>query len=174
MRIAPTSVVSSAALDLQSSTGTAESVDVVTTSEGVETAPPATPLDSRIVITGSPRAGKSVLAAALGAALSVEPRHTDELVGKLAWGEDSIEVARWFDAPGPWCIEGVTTVRALRKWLAAHAGDNEKPCDLVVYRAEPLEVLSKGQESMRKGCATIWAGITGALEARGVEIRVEP
>lgn len=126
--------------------------------------PPAT----RIVLTGSPRAGKTDRANAMGAEIGIEARHTDVTI-PLGWHEASDEVATWFDAPGPWIIEGVCSPRALRKWLAAHP--DGKPCDVVLLLEQPVIELSKGQESMRKGTATIFAGIRAELEARGVEIR---
>jgi hypothetical protein len=123
----------------------------------------------RVVLTGSPRAGKTELSASFAAELGVIAQHTDVLVGKLAWGEDSIEVATWFDAEGPYVIEGVTAERALRKWLDGH--DDGKPCDVVVMLAAPVVELTKGQETLRKGIATRWAATRPRLEARGVEIR---
>lgn len=33
------------------------------------------------------------------------------------WEANSVEVAGWLDLPGPWIIEGVKTVYALRRWL---------------------------------------------------------
>jgi len=126
---------------------------------------------ARVAVTGSPRAGKTELSEALAAVLGVVARHTDELllrVPKLAWGEDSLEVMAWFDANGPWLIEGVTVERALRKWLDTHS--EGKPCDVVVYRAEPVIELTKGQEALRKGIATRWAQTLPRLEARGIAI----
>lgn len=123
----------------------------------------------RVVITGCPRAGKTTASEAIATELGVMARHTDALIETHKWGEDSIEVATWFDAPGPWVIEGVTCGRALRKWLASHP--DGKPCDVVHVLSEPRFALTKGQETMRKGTATIWAGIIGELAARGVEIR---
>lgn len=141
-----------------------------TSPETAEASPTPEPVTTRICVTGTPKGGKSTAAEPLAADLGVTARHTDELIDSHKWGEDSIEVASWFDAPGPWVIEGVTVARALRKWFAAHPGD-AKPCDVVVLLEHPVQQLTKGQETMRKGIATVWAEVRPQLEARGVEIR---
>lgn len=141
--------------------------DFATNGDVIEAPSPAT---TRVVLTGSPRAGKTTASEAIAAELGVVARHTDSLIDSHKWGEDSIEVATWFDAPGPWVVEGVTCVRALRKWLAAHP--HGKPCDVVQLHQRPHVELSKGQESMRKGIVTIWAGLLPELLLRGVEVRI--
>ncbi len=121
---------------------------------------------TRVVISGIPRSGKTTVAKML-AGRTVEVRHTDDLVGKMEWSESSAEVATWFDAPGPWIIEGVAAVRALRKWIAAHPG---QPCDVLIWCRTPRVELNKGQATLGKGCETVLAGIQHELAARGVAI----
>ncbi len=121
---------------------------------------------SRIIIAGGPRTGKSTLAARLGAELGVAPRSTDSLIGTLDWSAASLEVSTWFDAAGPWVIEGVAAARALRKWLAAHPTGT--PCDRIILLDTPHVELSKGQVGMMKGCRTVWAELVVVLEARGL------
>jgi hypothetical protein len=130
----------------------------------------------RILITGSPKAGKTNFSELLGRELGCAPRHTDETMALFPdlppserWSAQSLEVANWFDAPGPWIVEGVVIPRALRKWLKAHPAP-EKPCDAVLFLERPAQELSKGQETMRKGIATVWGEIRAELEARGVVI----
>lgn len=118
----------------------------------------------RIVIAGGPRCGKTTFAATLG-----EAKHTDDLIS-MGWSEASAETSSWFDATGPWVVEGVAAPRALRKWLAAHR--EGKPCDVVHWMGRPYEQLSPGQLGMLRGCETVWAEIVGELRRRGVEIRV--
>jgi hypothetical protein len=126
-------------------------------------------VNARVVIAGGPRVGKTTLAASLAAEKGIElVQNTDQLVGVLEWSEASAEVATWFDKPGPWIVEGVATVRALRKWFAAH--DEGTPCDLVIWLDQPREELSKGQAAMAKGCAKILAEIVGELVKRGVRL----
>lgn len=120
----------------------------------------------RIVVIGGPRCGKTTRAKAL-AATGVPARHTDDLIGRLDWSAASAEVSRWLDLPGPWVIEGVAAVRALRKWLASHGG---KPCDAVEVMRRPHEPLSAGQASMLKSFETVWSEINHQLRARGVTI----
>lgn len=125
----------------------------------------------RIVFTGGPKTGKSSLAEAASARFGGPILHTDALIGKLAWGEDSAEVARWFDEQNPpWIIEGVTAVRALRKWLAHHPDRSERPADVVVWCGEPKIERFAGAKAMAAGIEKIWNVVALELTARGVPI----
>lgn len=138
----------------------------------------------KIAITGVVKSGKTHLGAHfLANSLTPEEqkdlkkysirRETDALIGKLAWGKDSEEVAKWFDEErDPNCqqviYEGATIVRALRKWLAGHP--EGKPVDQVIYLTKPLEDLVGPQAASSKAQNTIWAEIKAELIARGVEV----
>lgn len=149
---------------------------------------------TRVCIAGGPRTGKTTLAAKLAAnvvmlecascgwpasehdcdtpnlaPVATPVRHTDDLID-LGWSEASAAAALWFDEPGPWIVEGVAVPRALRKWLAAHP--EGKPCDVVHWLEEPMDLRSKGQIAMGKGCETVWMEIHDALTERGVRIVV--
>lgn len=121
----------------------------------------------RIVILGGARTGKTTRANALASKLGLPLRHTDA-AASLGWSEASAHVAGWFDAPGPWIIEGTAAVRALRKWLASHP--HGKPCDTVFCHWRALEQLLPGQVAMNKGAATIWDEIGIAVAARDVRV----
>ena len=124
---------------------------------------------TRLLITGGPRTGKTTLANSLerdGARVG----HTDDLIASHDWSEASDRVAEWMNAPGPWVIEGVAVVRALRKWLAAHPAG--APCDRIVLLSKPLEPLTPGQAAMAKGLLTVWDEIRPELHRRNVEIEV--
>lgn len=131
----------------------------------------------RLVITGVPKAGKTTIANVLGEFNGKSPtvRHTDELIETHKWGDDSVEVAKWFDEPGIWIIEGVSAVRALRKWMRGdekrglehHEG---KPCDAVLWLGDPIEALEGRVASLAKGCHTVWRDIEQELIDRGVVI----
>jgi adenylate kinase family enzyme len=121
----------------------------------------------RIVIVGSPRSGKSTLAQKLAAILDVKPQATDELIG-LGWGNDSAEAAKWFDAKGPWVIEGTGAVRALRKWLKANPEGS--PADIVLYRGKPKEELTPGQARMATAVGTMSAEVFPQVEQRGAVV----
>ena len=115
----------------------------------------------RVAIGGVPRAGKTTLSNMI----SSKPRRTDE-IAFMGWSEASAHAAEWFNEPGPWVVEGVAVVRALRKWLAANPAG--KPCDYLVWLGSPWLELSKGQATMAKGCFTVWSEVKPQLKARGV------
>lgn len=119
-------------------------------------------------MAGGPRCGKTTRALELGRATGAPVRHTDDLVGTHAHGEDSAEVARWFREPGPWVVEGVTAARALRKWLADNPSGT--PCDEVVLMRQPVVGLSPGQATQAKACNTVWEQVAKPLAARGVNV----
>lgn len=123
----------------------------------------------KIAVAGGPGCGKTTFARQFS---TPHVWSTDELVlpfGRDTWSEQSAEVAEWFNLPGPWVIEGVTVVRALRKWVKAHPSG--RPCDVVYWRDVPLKPLNSRQQSMLKGCQTIWFDLVPFLERVGVEIK---
>ena len=74
----------------------------------------------------------------------------------------------WLDEPGPWICEGVTMIRAVRKWMK----DNpEKPCDVLYFLVIPKEPLSPGQYTLAKGCQKIFNEIYDELIEREVDIK---
>lgn len=120
----------------------------------------------RIVIIGGPKTGKTTMADHMrGDGVTV--RHTDDLQD-LEWSEASACASFWFDEPGPWIIEGVMAVRALRKWLARNP--EGKPCDRIIVRWHAKVQLSKGQMTMTRGHETIWNAMVHEVDTRGVEI----
>ncbi len=126
---------------------------------------------SRVVVIGSPRAGKTTYADKRGRREGVEVRHTDDLIEELAWSAVSEHVAvDWLAQPGPWIIEGVAAVRALRKWLRYNP--EGKPCEEIVLLDQPWVALSSRQAGMAKGCAKVWGEVEGQLRARGVSVVV--
>jgi len=126
----------------------------------------------RIVIAGLPKVGKTTLAKKLGES-GVRVLHTDDLMA-LEWSKASEVASTWFDVPGPWIVEGVAAVRALRKWLDRHHR-SEKPCDLILFSSLPREKLVlPGQVSMAKGILTVWSQIVRELQQRGVKIEGFP
>ncbi len=122
---------------------------------------------SRVVIAGGPRSGKSTLAQNISRGGRIRVRGTDELLA-LDWHDSSLVASSWFEYPGPWICEGVAMPRALRKWLARNP--NEAPADLIVWANEAASPRVPGQESMAKGCATVWREILPELERRGVRV----
>jgi phage-related protein (TIGR01555 family) len=122
----------------------------------------------RCVIAGGPRTGKSTLAVRAGERYGRQVRYADSLVGSHEWSDASAEVATWLDDPGDWIVEGVATPRALRKWLAANPG--KKLDATVVWLRKPIQVQSKGQQSMTRGVEAVWRAVKQELDKRGVTI----
>ncbi len=120
-------------------------------------------MHQRIAIAGIPKSGKSTLANSL----SDHALHTDDLI-HLGWSQASQATSEWFNTPGPLIVEGVTVVRALRKWLHQHP--KGKPVDQAVFLNTPHQPLSPGQQRMAKGCRTVWVQILPELLKRGVII----
>lgn len=113
---------------------------------------------TRICITGGPKTGKTTMANRMSLGATPDVRHTDDLIASHDWSAASLEASKWFDEPGPWIIEGVAVSRALRKWRDAHPGE-PPPVDRVIRLTKPHVELLKGQATMAKGEATVWAEI---------------
>lgn len=119
---------------------------------------------SRTVIIGGPRTGKTTMAEGMGG----DVIHTDIFaLGGADFSTQSEAAASLLGRDGDWTMEGVTAVRALRKWMETHP---EKPCDRVVRLTVPHERLTLGQTSLAKGCDTVFREIEPELRRRGVEI----
>lgn len=132
---------------------------------------------SRIIIVGGPKTGKTTLADGIAKAFNSIPYattittsvcHTDDLM-HLGWSESSQAAAAWLDEPGPWIIEGVAAVRALRKWRDQHPGD-PPPVDRVILLTTPHVELNAGQRSMTKGHESIWREVEPWLAEHNMEI----
>lgn len=115
----------------------------------------------RIVITGSPRAGKTSFADMLGPVLKIPVFHTD-VAKDMEWSEASQYLSTWFDVDGGWIIEGTAVPRALRKWVSRQipeGGLMDKvpvPFDRLVFMDNPREELElSGQKGMRSAVRTI-------------------
>lgn len=128
----------------------------------------------KIVITGGPWCGKTTLSREVQRqwATTHHPHiwHTDYLMlvfGKDQWSEQSEEAMKWLYQPGPWVMEGVTMVRALRKWIKYNLA---KPCDIVYYLNRPHTELTPRQQGLLIGVHTIWKEIEVSLLSRGVDI----
>src|SRR5512143_292043 len=121
-------------------------------------------LAQRIVIVGGPRTGKTTLAGTF----SLPVIHTDDFAGLGNFSAQSQKAAALLELPGPWVLEGVTTVRALRKWFRLHP--EGVPCDAIYGCWAPKEPLSAGQQALARGCATVWAAVEEELDARGFPV----
>lgn len=147
-------------------------------------------IDDRIVIGGGPLVGKTVLAGQLGTPV----RHTDDLHnGSRTWPQaicpscekrrlnegDSecnpchtsrVVAEEWMTQPGPWVIEGIRAVHALRTFMLAR---DDAPCDMVIWLREEQEQRTRGQQNMALGIERIFSEIVDQLRDRGVAV-LEP
>jgi hypothetical protein len=124
---------------------------------------------SRILIAGGPRVGKTSLSIAVAHVMDVTALHTDDLIPDHDWTALPRKVAEWLDFPGPWVIEGVAVLRALRVWLASHP--TGRPCERLFWSDSPKVERTREQTTMAKGCGTIWSEIRAELLARGVDVQ---
>ncbi len=114
----------------------------------------------RVLVIGGPGTGKTTA--------YPDAVHTDDLI-ELGWSGASEYIADHLMAkPGPWTIEGVTAVRALRKALDRNA--DKRVCDRVVVMTQAKEPLTPGQLTMSKGVATVWREIRAEVLRRGIEV----
>jgi len=123
-----------------------------------------------IAIIGAPRAGKTTLANELACTLALPVVHADDMIA-LGWSNVSETLARlMIQDPTPAIYEGVAVVRALRKLLEmlTAAGSPMMPLHRCIVLERPWLVLTPGQDRMRRGCATVLAGIAPELARRGV------
>lgn len=124
----------------------------------------------RLVIAGGPGAGKSTLAGALGTALGLRVRPTDELVGQYAWSGVSDVASRWMDEAGGWVIEGAAAPRALRKWLARNPSPVAAQSLAVLWMPRAVKSRTDAQSNMARGVETVWREILPDLRRRGVKV----
>lgn len=120
----------------------------------------------RIAIAGVPRSGKSTYGLQLAQATKYPLTHADDFIA-MGWSEASAEVARRLVTPGPYVIEGVAVMRALRKALEYGPG---MPCDRLHWFGEPRQAFTKGQASMAAADTKRFAELRPELEQRGVVI----
>jgi hypothetical protein len=121
-----------------------------------------------VVIVGGPKSGKSTIASVAAERFKIRARYGDNLIGQMGWSAMSDTVAEWFDAPGKWIVEGVVTVRAIRKWLSFHP--DETPPFTIIVLSGSIQKRSPGQSAMAAGVTTIWNEIQPELEARGATV----
>ncbi len=121
-----------------------------------------------IVIAGGPKCGKTTLAKKLA-----DPTFaTDDLLPKgLAWSDQSNVVLKRMREPKISIIEGVTTVRALRKWLRVEPALRPR-LDRVIWMPTPFVAQTPRQRALWKGCTTIWHQIARPLALAGVVVQV--
>lgn len=130
----------------------------------------------RVVIAGGPRTGKTTFSERMRTHMEAErdgrsvlTHHTDSLIGKLDWSQVSEHVAKvWMQTSGPWIIEGVSAVRALRKALKYNPLD--APCDALYMLGTPFVTLTPMQLKMSSDIWNHFHEIQAELVRRGVKI----
>ncbi len=119
---------------------------------------------TKILILGGPRTGKTTYAKKLAGELGIPVQHFDSYIRDHEWSELSERISDWLSEPGPWIREGVQGVRGLRKWLKKQKGS---PGFEIHILESPKVPHSKGQAHMHKAHGTILKECLGELEQRG-------
>jgi len=128
----------------------------------------------KYIIIGPPRSGKSTRARSLRGqgvptfctdpkSLVKEPeKDVIYLPEGLGWSKGSQYICDWwFTLSGDWCVEGIATVRALRKYILKF---NDLPKDCHIVRlTEQYGDLLEGQRRMKKSIQNIWNEIEPAV-----------
>lgn len=137
----------------------------------------------RYILVGPPRAGKSTFARSLREqgvpTFCTDPlslvKDPEEGVTYLPEGLDWSEASRfcaeqWFTMPGTWCIDGIATVRALRKLIddgTERARSVLQGVNVVKFDKQYEHAITKtGQRHMAKAIETVWREIAPVLPAR--------
>lgn len=129
----------------------------------------------RTIIIGGPRSGKSTLAQTFGCPVfCADPKNlVKDVIDGVTYLPDAIEwdqqshfiCNNWFTMDCDWVIEGVSVVRALRKWAKYY--DTNPPCYNIIYikNIHPLASnILDGQIAMAKSIDTIWSEISNFYE----------
>ena len=119
---------------------------------------------TKILIIGGPRCGKTTYAHKLSKDLGIPIQHFDDFMRDFEWSELSDKISEWLDEPGPWIKEGVQGVRGLRKWLRQNK--NAVGFDVHLLN-EPKVHHTKGQAAMHKAHNTILREVGIELKKRG-------
>jgi len=141
----------------------------------------------RIIIAGGPRRGKSTLAKEY-----MEMGYPIYCGDPLSKVKDPIQgvtylpegmpfsgdngpaqyiLDNWLPLPGPWVMEGHIMPRVLSRWLENSKGSQQWPCDLIIILDRPALVPTvQGQESLHKGCMTVWNRISESFPIEMIEI----
>jgi hypothetical protein len=139
--------------------------------------------DRRIVVAGVPKSGKTtfvetILQSDLGSALmglgrpTLTVHHSDDLID-LDWSSQSLAAMRWLDEPGPWICEGVTMIRALRKWTAVDTNwILRKPCDTLYWFGTHATDVTRRQRALGNNCQGIFDEVAPYLISSGVQINL--
>lgn len=120
------------------------------------------------IIMGGPRSGKSTYARELRrqgiptyctdplSLVKDQEEGVTYLPEGLDWSDTSQYIAdHWFDLPCSLCVEGIASVRALRKYLDQHEGRLPDYYRLVMFNRQYGELL-EGQRRMGLSVQTIW------------------
>lgn len=95
----------------------------------------------------------------------------DIYADKRMWSAASQFVCdHWLTMPGSWCVDGVSTVRALRKLLAGNTQRAEailRDVQIVKFSKQYEHAVTKdGQRSMATAVESIWREIAPSLPGR--------
>ena len=131
-------------------------------------------------MVGAPRSGKSTYARELRAqgvptycgdcrSMVKDVEHgvtyLPELFAKDWSGGSRFIADTWFSMAGPYCVEGVATVRALRKLLADGRIRELDGVRIVRFTGQHAHAVTRpGQVAMKKAIDSVWSQIAGELK----------
>lgn len=118
---------------------------------------------TKILIIGGPRCGKTTYSKKLSKEFGIPVQHFDDFISDLSWSDLSEKISEWLNEPGPWIKEGVQGVRGLRKWLRKNK--NTIGFEIHVLN-NPKVNHSPGQARMHKNHGTILKDVIGELNRR--------
>lgn len=121
----------------------------------------------RLAICGAPRAGKSTLAALIGAELGLPVVCTDDY-RTHPWPTVPDLVLRDIRDRESWILEGTQAARVLRRWLNERGAN--PMLQSVYWLDKPVLELTEGQATMAKGIRTVFADVRPLLNKLGIPV----
>lgn len=121
---------------------------------------------SKIIIAGSSRTGKSVLANELKRKLGIKLISTDSYINSFSWSDTPEAIINDIKDLDSYILEGIQCGRVIR---TAEKLGIDLGYDTVYCLFSEWSELNKGQLTQKKGCQTIWKDCVPILNAAGID-----